>query len=364
MEPIGRGAGVAALFNARAKRVTGSRLRALERALPDALVLASEDLEQARRQVAAIAAAEPYLLLSGGGDGAVVQLLNLWRDEAGGRPFPVIGVLKLGTGNAWARVSGAMSYDALVTLLPRLPRAIPVQTFDLVEAEGTLCHFAGAGWDAHVLNDYLRNLDKRSAQLVGSRIASWFHRGLTGYFYATARLTIPDEIRRNLEHGPPRVVVESTGPLAYRIDGTGNAIPIPAGERLYDGTFGIAAGATEPELGFGIRAFPFARMKPGFMHLRIFGGGVLAAWRHGVRLWRGDLPPPPGIEDFLVTGATMRFSRSIAFQVAGDGRGDRERIEMRVAPEKVALLDWRAAMALRISETITRRRAPEWLRES
>ena len=31
--------------------------------------------------------------------------------------------------------------------------------YDLVEVEDRLCHFTGVGWDAKILNDYLRNLE-------------------------------------------------------------------------------------------------------------------------------------------------------------------------------------------------------------
>jgi diacylglycerol kinase family enzyme len=276
-----------------------------------------------------------------------VQLLPGWRAAARGRPFPLIGVLKLGTGNAWARVSGADRYFSLVPMLPLLPRSLPGQTFDLLEVDGSLCHFAGAGWDAQVLIDYQRNLDKRSSQLIGSRLASRFHRGLTGYFYATWRLTLPGEIDRTRRFGRTAALIESTAPLAFRVDSRGEARPVEAaaGEhpRLYDGPFGVIGMATEPELGFGLRAFPFARMKPGFMHLRIFAGGVLSAFRHPVRLWRGDLPPPPGIEDFLVSRARLRFSRPVAIQIAGDAREERASVEIGVAPDRVVLVDWREA---------------------
>ena len=70
-----------------------------------------------------------------------------------------MGVLKLGTGNGWARVSGAPAYFKLVEKLPTLARETPTVTYDLVEVENTLCHFAGVGWDGRILNDYLRNLD-------------------------------------------------------------------------------------------------------------------------------------------------------------------------------------------------------------
>jgi len=341
---------VAALFNGRAKRVNAKAIRALEKALPDALILVSEDLEQARRQAALIVEAKPYLLLSGGGDGAAVKLLNLWREESGGAAFPRIGVFMLGTGNAWARVSGAGSYWKQVEELPALPKELPATEFDLVEVENTLCHFSGVGWDAKVLNDYLRNLDRRSSQLVGSKIASWFHRGVTGYLWATARLTVPEERKRYKEHGPFQVTIENLGPDAQIIDENGIARPVGAevgaSNRLYEGPISMGALATTPEWGFGFKAFPYARMHRGYMQLRLYDRKVLEAVRNSVNLWRGKMPRTAGLHDWLVSRIRLRFSHPMPFQIAGDGKGIRHELEFRVAKEGAPIVDWNAARGL------------------
>ena len=348
MERLGSGVGVGALFNGRAKRFSAKVVRALEHALPDALILVSEDLEQARRQARLLWEASPHLLLSGGGDGAIVQLLNLWREESGGAPFPRIGVLKLGTGNAWARVSKAGAFGDLVKVLPKLPRELPITDYDLVEVERTLCHFAGVGWDAHVLNDYLRNLDRRSSQLVGSRFASWLHRGVPGYLYATARLTVPEERRRTRLEGRPRVRVENLGSPAIRIDAWGvqsvdEQVHEGPATVLFEGPIGVGAVSTTPEWGFGFKAFPFARARPRRMQLRIYDRPVLDAVRNAVRLWRGTLPSAPGFHDFLVDHVKLTFSRPLAFQIAGDARGERPDVVLRIAEETAPIVDWQAA---------------------
>lgn len=348
MDRLGSGVGVGVLFNGRAKRFSAKVVRALEHALPDALILVSEDLEQARRQMRIIWEAAPHLLLSGGGDGAVVQLLNLWREESGGAPFPRIGVLKLGTGNALARVSRAGAFRDLVKVLPRLPRDLPTTAFDLVEAERTLCHFAGVGWDAHVLNDYLRNLDRRSSQLVGSRFASWLHRGVPGYLYATARITVPEERRRSRREGRPEARVVNLGEPAIRIDEQGAQSlvePARCGEPtlLFEGAIGIGAVSTTPEWGFGFKAFPWARAIPRRMQLRLYDKPVLSAVRDAVRLWRGAMPRPAGLHDYLVSRVKLVFSRPLAFQIGGDAKGERPEIELRVANELAPVVDWQAA---------------------
>ena len=351
MERIGRGAGVAALLNGRAKRVNAKVVRALERALPDALILVSEDLEQARRQAALIVESKPTLVLSGGGDGAVVKLLNLLREEGGGAPFPLIGVLKLGTGNAWARVSGAGDYWKLVEELHTFPRELPHTSYDLVEVEKTLCHFAGVGWDAQVLNDYLRNLDRRSSQLLGSRTAAWIHRGVPGYLYATARITVPEERRAVRAHGQARVTVENRGGPAWIVDELGCATLMqdPDGSParfLYEGNIGVGAAATTPEWGFGFKAFPYARLQPRRMQLRLYDRKVFEAVKIAPRLWFNVPPRPPGMHDLLVDRIVMRFSRPMPFQIGGDGKGLRSSIELAVAAETAPIVDFGAARVL------------------
>src|SRR4051812_35328653 len=180
---------IAALLNGRARKVTSRVVRALAHALPGSTILVSDDFDQARRHVRELIRRRPEIILSGGGDGAAMRLLNFWREEGGGE-LPTLGILRLGTGNAWARVVGAPEFFAHARKLPRLrDEPLPIREFSLLEVEKHLSHFAGVGWDARILNDYQRNLDKRSSQLVGSRLASWLHKGVRGYLYSVTRLT-------------------------------------------------------------------------------------------------------------------------------------------------------------------------------
>src|SRR5262249_13718641 len=156
------GTAFAALLNGRARRVTPAVVRALRHALPDSTILVSQDIDQARRHVRELIRQRPDVVLSGGGDGAVVRLLNLWR-EGGGRELPVVGLLRLGTGNGWARGVGTPKFFAHLPRLARLNgEALPVQEFTLVEGDDHLCPFAGVGWGARILHDYPPNMAKRT----------------------------------------------------------------------------------------------------------------------------------------------------------------------------------------------------------
>jgi len=295
-----------------------------------------------RRHVGELIKQRPEVILSGGGDGAAMRLLNLWR-EGGGRELPVVGILRLGTGNAWARGVGAPQFFSHVQRLARMNgEKLPVREVTLVEVENHLCHFAGVGWDARILNDYQRNLDKRSSQLVGSRLASWLHKGARGYLFSLARITVPEEWMRLHKEGHAQVVLENLGPEAFCVV-DGKPVPLPGATQLHQGPISAGAASSVREWGYGLRAFPHAGLKPGFINVRIYQGHVLDALLNAAKIWRGlDVE---GMYDWFVTEVRMRFSRPMPFQIGGDPMGERTEIVLRAARERVRVVDWRAALA-------------------
>ncbi|MBX5482128.1 MAG: diacylglycerol kinase [Myxococcaceae bacterium] len=343
---VGHGRRIAALFNGRAKQVTPGVVRALTDALPEAQVFVSDDLLQAERHAKLIAGSDAEVVLSGGGDGAAMRLIRMLRAQIGSaRAHPALGILKLGTGNAWAHTTGACGYRRLFQLLPRMPWPLPLRRFDLVTVEGWEAPFAGVGWDALILNNYQRNLDKRSSQIFGSRLATRLHKGLGGYLYSAVRYTVPKEWRLTHEHGAARVTLEvpSNEPL-YTVDPHGIVVQLAWRSPLYEGPVSVGAAATIPEYGYGLRAFPFATRLPGFINLRVYDRAVLEALGNLPRIWRGD-HPVPGMHDFFVKRARMRFSRPMPFQIGGDASGQRTEVEYGVAKEPVNCVDWEAALA-------------------
>jgi diacylglycerol kinase family enzyme len=337
-----RRAGYAAFLNGRARKVTPAAVRALRHALPDSTLLVSEDLDQARRHVRELIQERPDVVLCGGGDGTAVRLLNLWREEGGG-DLPTLGILRLGTGNGWARAVGAPAFSSHVRRLARIKEeSLPVQEFTLIEVENHLCHFAGVGWDARILNDYQRNLDRWSSQLASSRLASWIHKGAGGYLYSLTHITIPEERARMQREGPARVVLENLGPEAFGL-AAGKAVPLPGATQLHEGPISVGAASTVPEWGYGLRAFPHARLKPGLINLRIYQGHVTDALRNAAKLWRGL--PVEGLYDWFATAARMRFSRPMPFQIGGDPMGERTELVLRSAREVVNVVDWRRALS-------------------
>jgi hypothetical protein len=338
---VGRGDGVAILFNGRARQVTYAVVHAMRKALPGALVLVSQDMEQAERHTRLIVEARPSVIISGGGDGAATRLINMLRRFLPAQePFPAIGMLRLGTGNAWARSSGAERYFRTVRRLPHLRWPVPTLRFHLVEVEGALCPFSGVGWDARILNDYQRNLDRRSSQIFGSRIFTRLHTGLGGYLYSLARHTLPRELVE-MRRPQPTVRLERLVGEAFRLDAAGYPTACNEEKVLYEGPLSHGAAATCQEYGYGIRAFPFAGQMPGFINVRIYDRRVTEALRHAKQLWTGL--PVPGLHDFCVKRARMTFSRPMPFEVGGDAQGERTLIDFAVADRSVEIVHWNAA---------------------
>ncbi len=339
MELIGRGEGVAILLNARAKGVRRVATTALSLALPDATVLVSRSRDDAREHVRRVLDAR--LVVAGGGDGTLVGLLNLFREEGHGE-LPTLGMLRMGTGNGWARATGAPSLVSAVAELPMLSREPPTRSYDLIDTEGVLCHFAGVGWDATIINEYAA-LARKAGN--GDR---WWRTGVAGYMVATFGVTVPNEYKVLRAHGPVDVEVVNLGEPAWTVDADRNVVPLAGdkghGSVLYRGPMGVGGVATEPNWGFGFKSYPFAGAKRGWLSARVYDRPVLEAAGNWINLWKGN-HPQPGMHDFMVRHLRMTFSRPMPFQIGGDAMGLRESVEYKVADQQVRVVDWDAARA-------------------
>jgi diacylglycerol kinase family enzyme len=338
-----RGARVAVLLNANARDVTRRAIETIEGALPDAELFLSRSEEEARRHVAEILARGHDPVLSGGGDGSAVALLNLLR-EASGAPFPRLGLLKLGTGNGWAGALGARGLEATLARFRDDFAAgrLATERFDLLEVETgdpaarwRLAHFAGFGWDARILNDF-NDFWRGSA---GLSLA--LRKSLGGYLVALLTRSWPKESLAYMTAGRAEVEVRAVSGEAFRIDPAG--IPRPIDVRkdpiLYRGPITVTGCATTEHFGFGFRAHPFARARPRFMSFRAINMAVPSALARLPSLWRGTIRDPR-IHDFLAEHVRFEFSRPMPFQLGGDACGERTALAMRVAEPRVDVLRW------------------------
>jgi hypothetical protein len=325
---------IAVVVNLRARRGSERVVRACRERLPDARVMVSHDLDEARGIAKELSGEPPSLLVSAGGDGTAVTLLNALRD---GGFHAAFGLMPLGTGNAWANATGAPRWPAAIARLERLAArggSPPIRCFDLVEVEGTVAPFAGTGWDAEIIDDF-------QAQKTALGVLPPAARGgLAGYLNGLFSRTIP----RNLTQSQVEVEIVNAGDDALTVDERGRPIPMSGaakGAVLYRGPTSVCGAATTAEWGFGFRAFPFAGIVPRRFCLRVYAGGALEATLRMRQLWRGAHPLPK-MHTWLLTACTMAFSRPVPFQLGGDRMGMRKEIAYRIASERVDVLDWRS----------------------
>jgi hypothetical protein len=332
------GPGIAVVVNLGAGHASEAVARACRRELPGAQVLASRSVDEARGFVRAMGASAPDLVVSAGGDGTAVALINALRGQPAARA--AIGCMRLGTGNGWARATGAPDWRCAIDRLRAMREgAVPSRRFDLVEVDGTLAHFAGTGWDAEIIDDFEAQKTGLGVLPRGAR------RGLAGYLQGLITRTVPGHLLGRRE----RVEVEltNTGEDAVGIDDAGRPIPLPEGRHgavLYRGPASVCAAGTTPEWGFGFRAFPFVGSVPRRFCMRVYTGTVVEAVMRSGALWRGA-HPMEGMLTWMATRVRAVFSRPVPFQIGGDRVGWRREVDYVLAEEQVDLLDWRRLSA-------------------
>lgn len=321
----------AVLINLRSRRGSSSLARTVREHLPGAPLGLTRSLEEARTFLAGLGKgdARPDLILSGGGDGTAVSLLNAFDREA----LPTIGLVPLGTGNGWARSTRSPKFVPAIRRVARhRGRPWPTRSFGLVEVEGVLSPWAGTGWDAEILSDYQRlihALPPNAARYVG---------GFPGYMASLFGITVP----RMTFSARTQVRLINTGAPAIGVDVEGRAVPVDGGEAgavLYEGPLGVCGCGTIEELGLGFRAFPFARRRADRMAVRIYGETAVGAARRIRKLW-GGAHTLPNDAHWLLDSCRMEFDRPVALEIGGDVAGPRTVIEYKLAPQRATLLDW------------------------
>jgi len=326
------GGGLAILVNANAKR-GGRRIAAqLGRALPGARIRLTKTIDEIEGWLKTVGDAR--CILAAGGDGTAIALVNAMQHVLPkNEPFPCVGLLPLGTGNAWARSTGARKLGQLVSVLIG-PGTLPTRKFGLVECEGVLTGFAGCGWDAQILNDYKNQLD--ASRGPGKRVA----KSVYGYLGAVVFRTTPKQLVRKRPH----VLIENMGDAVYTVDPSGKVVKLEGvgnGAVLYEGLASVAGCATVPEFGYGFRAFPFAERLIGHLNVRIYDRSALGALSNLHPLWHGT-HPLRGMQDWFATAVRMTFSRPLPLQIGGDAVGERQTVDYRISNRTIDMLDWRS----------------------
>jgi len=335
---------VAVVVNANARQVTPKVIRALSHVVAEDDFFVSHSQLQMGRIAKTLLERQYQVVFCGGGDGTFVTVVNevFQRLERGGakapRRSPRFGILKLGTGNGLASLvhaSPARGERMLEDVLrAKAGEVTGVRRLDMLLVEGQRTPFAGLGVDGKLLNDYVWVRNHLAKGVFKSLLS-----GSGGYFSAVALKTLPHYLTHSTS--VECEVMNGLASPAYRLAPDGSLLgePIAPGEPLFRGRLMMAAAATIPFYGFGLKMFPFAGLRRGMMHLRIgsvFASAVLA---NLPSLWKGRWFPK-GIQDFHAREVTIRFDRPMPLQVGGDAEGYRSEIAFGVARSQVELLDF------------------------
>ncbi|MBX3189346.1 MAG: diacylglycerol kinase [Labilithrix sp.] len=324
------GRGFHIVVNANAKR--GGRRIAVQiaRALPGASVRLTKSIQEVEGWLRTIR--DPRCILSAGGDGSAVALLNaLDRVIPKGDPFPPIGALPLGTGNAWAHALGARKLDTCIRALASHGGAVPTKRYGLLTCNDVLTFFAGCGWDAQILDDYRLQVEASPSSRISKSV--W------GYLSAMLFRTVP----KTVVYGRPHVIVENLGREVFTVTRDRKIVrldDVGRGAILYEGMASVAGAATCPEFGYGFRAYPFAERVLGLMNVRVYDQAATTAVRDIPKLWKGE-HPLRGMTDWFATEVRMTFSRPMPLQIGGEAIGSRLTVDYKTSDRFVDALDWR-----------------------
>ncbi len=321
----------AVVLNVNAKRVTHEVEEISAELVPPEDLFLSES-EQDSKQIAEKIIERGYeTVFAGGGDGTVMGIINelsLYPPDK----RPAVGILKLGTGNAMARMvsSGHVAGD-LKTYISSATREY--YWLSLVESEGVRFPFAGLGWDAEILNDY-----RFVKQRFGGSFMKPLMQTVGGYFFSVFTRTVPRHAARAIKRDHDHVTVRALSGNVTEVGADGKPIAeFRPGEVIYEGSCNIVMAGTVPYYGYGLKILPYANHEEGRFQLRVVTLGTAKGLAVLPKVWKGEYAGE-GIRDFLASEVHVKFSAPIPYQVGGDASGEREELTFRMVPRAIRLL--------------------------
>lgn len=323
---------VAFLLNANAKNVSHKKKESLAKMIPPGDLYFSESLEEAERIIKKIIDDKYSYIFCGGGDGTVVCTINLLNKHTANLPehqIPLIGVLRLGTGNALARILGARSPKEDIKAILSGQSLKPMLISMVETKDGLQAPFAGIGYDGELMNDF-----EAIKQLAKGSPLQKFFTSFWGFTVAGFFRTLPRQRKRVL----PKVKITSSKPI-YRIvsqNGRDEEIFI-SDSTLYEGIAPLICVGTVSSLGYGIKMFPFANKRPGYMHIRVSAVPVSTCIANLYpAIWKGSFRHSQ-LFDFLVKDVSIESNEALPYQFAGDAMGYQNKLFFKISDKPVAM---------------------------
>jgi diacylglycerol kinase family enzyme len=326
----------AVYLNSNARRVSPDVVERIEELVHPDDIFTSDDPQSAYGHAACILDRQYPTVFVGGGDGTVVQLVNALHAEAGRRPdlppVPTLGVLSLGTGNALSRlVSSGSAIQDLKSYV--VNPSHDVWSISLVSWEGRVFPFGSLGVDAEILADYAMVRDGP----VGKVLKPLFQ-NVGGYFVSFFTATTPRHVKAALRREHRTVRITSLGDRAAAIGNDGEPTRTwGPGEVIYEGPANAVITGTVPIYGYGLRILPFADRQPDFFQLRVSRIHLLRAFVNLDGIWNGTYRNEDLI-DHYVQHVRVELSSPMPFQIGGDYMGERDTLELELAPRRLRLL--------------------------
>ena len=311
------------ILNGNAKRVTSRVRRRVEEVAPEADVFFTESLSQAEFVTRRVLDLGYDTVVTGGGDGTVTNTIGqiVAHREAGGHAHcPRFAVLKLGTGNGIADFLGAGDYSGD---LQRLDDST-ARSLHMLRVGGRRTTFGGLGWDAFILNNYIR----MKTQAERFAITRSLFTTVAGYLVAAIGKSVPELM---LLRPSWNVRVINTGGIGFRLDSaTGEVVERYApGAVVHEGQMRMACFGTTPYYGFKLKVMPFADRTAGMFHLRLIDMHPLAALARLRRAWKGELVHP-GVTDLELSACRLEFDGPAPLQISGDGVGEAQHVDIEI----------------------------------
>ncbi|UCH29015.1 MAG: hypothetical protein JSV06_12185 [Myxococcales bacterium] len=330
---------VAVVLNGNARQVTDQLVESFDHVVGSGDLFLSRSLDEAQGIALSIVENGYQVVLTGGGDGTFVQMVTAITKEAKcrGQDPPRFGLLKLGTGNslAWALGAGT-TREGVFADLAKVSRHSASRDFRLIEVQGLLTPFAGAGFDALGLKHFH---EVRSAlgrlPFVGKRAT-----GAASYAVSIPTRTIPElALRRRMG-----VRIINRGEDVARLDDEGRPTgePISNGNVIYEGECIAALVSTIPYWGFGVKVFPFADERPSDRFcLRVVATHPLHIAAHMLSVWNGTYRHRD-LLDFHADDVELEFDEPTAIEIGGDPAGMTRSMRAHLHPEPIKLIDYSA----------------------
>ncbi|MEM6732102.1 MAG: hypothetical protein AAF658_11135, partial [Myxococcota bacterium] len=169
-----------------------------------------------------------------------------------------------------------------------------------------------------------------------------FTHGVVGYLLAGLGRTVPRALfGRNMR---PEVRVKTVGRGFYIDPRRGDfAEELEPGTVVFEGSASFVGGATIPYFGYRFKAFPFARIMPNMMHLRISTIRPFSAVWHLPGMWRGTYRHPKVFLDFVVDAYHVELAKPFPWEHSGDAQGETDELFMQVAKDPIDLVDFHGA---------------------